>query len=182
MIGPSLFAVIGFVSLVTVGAGYPRNHTTIVNDTGSSLESIEQEAHGRLFNASLPLSVSKDSVTSLQLIAFTELFEVAFFEQLLFNLTNHVDGFELNSSPSGSFVIDTILAVQNVSVSDVGGSLSLILSSKRCSTHYTQTNYCSGLVQTPYNGVTTRFPFLPWTMPLNLLRCSQVSILAQCRK
>ncbi|KUL81437.1 hypothetical protein ZTR_09541 [Talaromyces verruculosus] len=113
MIGPSILAVIGFVSVVTVGAGYPRNNTINANNSSGPLKSIEQEAHGSLFNASLPLSVSNDSLTDLQLIAFNELFEVAFFEQLLFNLTNHVDGFELNTSPSGSFVTDTILTVQN---------------------------------------------------------------------
>lgn len=117
MIRPSLLAVIGFISLVTAGKGYTRNDTTGANNFSSNrLKSIEQEAHGSLFNASLPPSISDDGLTNLQLIAFNELFEDAFFEQLLFNLTNDVDGFELSSSPTGSFVTDTILTVQNVGV------------------------------------------------------------------
>jgi hypothetical protein len=82
----------------------------------SQLASIEQEAHGTLPNAALPSSISQDSLTSLQLIAFNEIFEVAFFTELLFNLTNNVDGYELSYENNGEFIIGSILTIQNACI------------------------------------------------------------------
>ncbi|QKX61669.1 uncharacterized protein TRUGW13939_08822 [Talaromyces rugulosus] len=82
------------------------------NFSPSQISSIEQEAHGMLPNAALPSSISQDSLISLQLIAFNEIFEVAFFTELLFNLTNNVDGYEL-SDDNGESIIESILTIQN---------------------------------------------------------------------
>jgi hypothetical protein len=84
------------------------------NPNPDQLRNIEQMAHGTLFNASLPRNVSQDGLTNLQLLAFNELFEVAFFEELLFNLTNRVDGYDLTNSTTGDFVINTILTIHSV--------------------------------------------------------------------
>jgi hypothetical protein len=84
------------------------------NPDESQLELIERQAFGTLPNASLPANVSMDSLTSLQLIAFNELFEVAYFTELLFNLTNSVEGYEISDSGRRDFIISNIIAVKNV--------------------------------------------------------------------
>ena len=85
----------------TVAAGSPQ------------LAAIETQAHGSLPNAPPPATApSADSLTSLRLIAFNELFEVAFFTELLSNITNHVDGYEIQDQGSRDFIIKALTAVQ----------------------------------------------------------------------
>jgi hypothetical protein len=123
----SVFTAIGLTSLVTGVLSHHWNSMSAASPTPSTdgfpnpdpdqLRTIEQEAHGTLFNASLPANISQGGLTNLQLIAFNELFEVAFFEQLLFNLTNHVDGYDLTNITTGDFITNTILTIQSVCVS-----------------------------------------------------------------
>jgi hypothetical protein len=84
--------------------------TSPVYGSSSQVASIEQEAHGTLPNAALPSSISQDSLISLQLIAFNEIFEVAFFTELLFNLTNNVDRYKINDK-NKKFLIESILTI-----------------------------------------------------------------------
>lgn len=66
-----------------------------------------------------PANISKAGITNLQLIAFNELFEVAFFKQLLSNITNEVEGFFLSEDDDRDFIVDsltTILAVSHVTL------------------------------------------------------------------
>ncbi|KAF9730285.1 late sexual development protein [Paraphaeosphaeria minitans] len=66
-----------------------------------SLEQIretQERAHGTLPNTPLPAHLSKEGITNFKLIAFNELFEVAFFFELLQNITNNVDGYELGEA------------------------------------------------------------------------------------
>ncbi|KAL1845581.1 hypothetical protein Plec18170_009716 [Paecilomyces lecythidis] len=117
----STLAAIEFFSLAVGAISSPWDTKSSAVPTASicpssgpnQLDSIEQEAHGTLSNMTLPANISKDGITNLQLIAFNELFEVSFFEQLLFNLTNHVDGYDLTNNTSGDFIIETILTIQN---------------------------------------------------------------------
>ena len=46
------------------------------------------------------------------MIAFNELFEVAFFTSLINNITNNVPGFEVGSPAVKDFVLKTLIAVQ----------------------------------------------------------------------
>jgi len=85
----------------TVAAGSPQ------------LAAIETQAHGSLPNAPPPATApNADSLRSLRLIAFNELFEVAFFTELLSNITNHVDGYEIHDQGSRDYIIKALTAVQ----------------------------------------------------------------------
>lgn len=85
----------------TVAAGSPQ------------LTSIEIQAQGSLSNAPPPPASPKaDSLTSLRLIAFNELSEVAFFTELLFNITHNVRGYEIPDRGSRDFFIRDLTAVQ----------------------------------------------------------------------
>lgn len=53
-----------------------------------------------------------DDLTSFQFIAFNELFEVAFFTDLLFNVTNNVYGFEIHDPEKRDSVIAALTAIQ----------------------------------------------------------------------
>ncbi|KAI0399346.1 sexual development protein [Xylaria palmicola] len=62
------------------------------------LLAIEQQANGRLSDAPPPPTLSQAGITNFQLIAFNEHLEVKFFEELISNITNHVPGYEPDSS------------------------------------------------------------------------------------
>jgi hypothetical protein len=91
-----------------VGNGFP----TITNPS-DQLTAIEVAAHGSLPNGPPPPTrPSNNSLTSLQLIAFNELFEVAFFTELIANITNHVDGYRIHNDDDRNFLLNDLLAVQ----------------------------------------------------------------------
>jgi hypothetical protein len=91
-----------------VGNGFP----TITNPS-DQLTAIEVAAHGSLPNGPPPPTrPSNNSLTSLQFIAFNELFEVAFFTELIANITNHVDGYRIHNDDDRNFLLNDLLAVQ----------------------------------------------------------------------
>lgn len=75
---------------------------------------IAEEAGGKLPGGSLPSGLSATSITTLQLIAFNELFEVAYFSNLLYNLTSSQTGYD---PPSKDAIIQVIKAIRAVSYS-----------------------------------------------------------------
>jgi hypothetical protein len=70
---------------------------------------IAREALGKLPNAPHDTSLGAGTTTAFQLIAFNELFEVAFFSSLLNNITHGVPGY--NASREDAHVIRVALAV-----------------------------------------------------------------------
>jgi hypothetical protein len=87
--------------------GFPN-----IQNPSAALTAIEQAAHGSLSNAPPPASPpSEDSLKSLRLIAFNELFEVAFFTEMLFNVTNKVSGYEYQDMGEQQNIIDALTAV-----------------------------------------------------------------------
>ncbi|KAH0371422.1 hypothetical protein KCU65_g1972, partial [Aureobasidium melanogenum] len=83
------------------------------NLSPSALADVNIAAHGTLSNASAGnVSFPADSLTNFQLIAFNELFEVAFFTSLLTNITTGVPGFEIPAHLNSTYIIDTLIAVQ----------------------------------------------------------------------
>lgn len=71
------------------------------------------QAHGTLPNGGLPTSLTDAGKTIFSLIAFNEIFEVAFFTSLIQNITNNVPGFEISgSSAVTNLVIEALTAVQ----------------------------------------------------------------------
>lgn len=93
-----------------IGNGFPM----IVNPS-SQLTAVSIAALGSLPNLPPPPNApSADSLTSLRLIAFNELFEVAFFTELLSNITNNVMGYEIGGGEDArTFMINALTAVQS---------------------------------------------------------------------
>lgn len=82
----------------------------------SELESIEERAHGTLPNGAPPSGISEGGLTNLKLVAFNELFEVAFFEELITNITEKVVGYRFSNEDDYDFVLNglkVILAVRD---------------------------------------------------------------------
>ncbi|KAJ5656098.1 hypothetical protein N7507_008048 [Penicillium longicatenatum] len=77
----------------------------------SELSLIEQAARGTLPNAPPPAVISNKGITNLKLIAFNELFEVAFFHELLTNVTENVDGYRFTDQADRDFVIGALKAI-----------------------------------------------------------------------
>jgi hypothetical protein len=85
-----------------LGNGFP-------NPNAAQIVAIEAQAHGSLPNGAPPATPPKDdSFTSLRLIAFNELFEVAFFTELLSNITNNVSGYDIQHDERRNYVIEVI--------------------------------------------------------------------------
>lgn len=82
------------------------------NFDNASLLQLEQTGHGTLPNTGLPSSINASSVPVLQLIAFNEFFEVAWFASLLANITNNVPGYTVDSPILRDSLIRTFTAVQ----------------------------------------------------------------------
>ncbi|KAJ5107351.1 hypothetical protein N7456_004026 [Penicillium angulare] len=77
----------------------------------SELSLIEQAAHGTLPNGPVPPVISNKGITNLKLIAFNELFEVAFFHDLLTNITENVEGYRFTDQGDRDFVSRALAAI-----------------------------------------------------------------------
>lgn len=86
--------------------------------TGSqALKDIETQAHGTLPNTPLPKAIADTSAIIFEFIAFNEIFEVAFFTDLISNITNQVPGYEINGvsgndTAARNIVLNALNAVQ----------------------------------------------------------------------
>jgi hypothetical protein len=76
------------------------------------MEQVYKLAGGTPPNGALPSSLKPNGVQALQLIAANELFEVAFFTELVHNITSKVRGY---SDGNHKYIIDTLTSVINVS-------------------------------------------------------------------
>lgn len=74
-------------------------------------QALFAQAHGSLPNTPSPSSVNPNTVTSLQLIAFNEIFEVAFFTELIQNITNNVEGYEILNTSQRDQALTGLLAI-----------------------------------------------------------------------
>ena len=84
------------------------------NPSPAQLVAIEKKAGGPLPDGSLPTSLKAAAITSLTLLANNELFEVAFFTELLANITKNVSGYDEDSMGphcSKDFAIKAITAI-----------------------------------------------------------------------
>tara|TARA_R110002003_G_scaffold154_5_gene13671 strand:+ start:3432 stop:4421 length:990 start_codon:yes stop_codon:yes gene_type:complete len=70
---------------------------------------IQIEGHGTLPNGPPPPTLSPEGVTNLQLIALNELFEVAYFTELVYNVTNKVKGYDLGYGHE--YVLDSLKSI-----------------------------------------------------------------------
>lgn len=79
------------------------------NPSPAQLTTIEQAALGELSNAPPPANISQAGLTNLQLIALNEIFEVAYFTELVQNITQNKPGYD--QVPNRDFVLKTLNAV-----------------------------------------------------------------------
>lgn len=82
---------------------------------GSPQESaINSAAQGTISNGTRPSNVSlSSSITNLQFVAFNEIFEVAFFTDLLKNVTRKVKGYQNVPSKIGyNYLVNTLTSIQ----------------------------------------------------------------------
>ena len=90
---------------------YPLSNTfPNITNPSPQLQQIELQAHGTLRNGPRPASLGPQGITNWQTIAFNELVEVAFFTELLANVTNDVPGYQLGEDRQ--LVIDILTVVQ----------------------------------------------------------------------
>ncbi|KIW13205.1 hypothetical protein PV08_08392 [Exophiala spinifera] len=82
------------------------------NLSPGALNATAIQAHGTEPNGGAPTGLAADDLTSVRFIAFNELFEVAFFTDLLFNITNNVAGFTIDDHNTRQLVINAITAIQ----------------------------------------------------------------------
>lgn len=87
--------------------GFPN-----VNLSSSVLTQIEKQAHGTLPNGALPKKMADTSATVWQVIAFNEIFEVAYFSSLLHNITNKVPGYDLTYVPNGEQIVKDLYTIR----------------------------------------------------------------------
>ncbi|KAJ5689931.1 hypothetical protein N7462_004323 [Penicillium macrosclerotiorum] len=77
----------------------------------SELKLIEKKAHGTLPNGPPPPVISQDGIINLKLIAFNELFEVAFFNELITNITEGVEGYRFTDTEDQHLVLESLKAI-----------------------------------------------------------------------
>ena len=63
----------------------------------AQLASIQKQAGGTLPNEPLPTSLKTAAIVTLQLLANNEIFEVAFFNELLNNVTSNAPGYDVTA-------------------------------------------------------------------------------------
>ncbi len=82
----------------------------------AQLAEIGSVAGGSLPNSPLPTKLTPTGTVTLQLIALNELFEVAYFTELLHNITTNVPGYDV-SKYNTTYVTETIKAIMKVRIS-----------------------------------------------------------------
>lgn len=121
-------STIGLASLAAaVPFSFPNPDTgkfPAITNPSPELTQIELAAHGSLPNGSPPDHISDDTKLSLRFIAFNELFEVAFFTELLHNITTGAPGYQ--NIPNQSFTVNAlkaVLAQEELHVLNANGAL-----------------------------------------------------------
>jgi hypothetical protein len=79
--------------------------------SADQLKTIGTNAGGLLPNGPNPAKIGAGSTTALQLIAFNELFEVAYFNSLLNNITSEAPGYQADNKDQLVKVFTRVLAV-----------------------------------------------------------------------
>ncbi|KAJ4359930.1 uncharacterized protein N0V89_000489 [Didymosphaeria variabile] len=85
------------------------------NPSQDQIDDIQDRAHGTLPNSPLPTGLSDDGITNFKLIAFNEIFEVAFFFELVQNITHNVEGYQFGEDKDQVLEnLNVILAVEEL--------------------------------------------------------------------
>ena len=79
------------------------------NPNQEAILQIQKDGHGTLPNGPPPPTISPDGVINLKLIALNELFEVAFFTELMANVTDKAPGYDLGDRQG--YIIESLKAI-----------------------------------------------------------------------
>ena len=94
------------------------------NPSPEEVLKIQDQAFGTLPNGPPPPSISDDTKTSLKLIALNEIFEVAFFTELYYNVTNKVHGYDLGYGHEYVLhALEAIIAQEELHALNANGAL-----------------------------------------------------------
>lgn len=94
------------------------------NPSQDQIMKIQNDAHGILSNSAPPPKLSQEAVTSLQLIALNELFEVAYFTEFAYNISNKIQGYDMgNSHPYMVDTLNSIVAQEKLHELSANGAL-----------------------------------------------------------
>lgn len=88
--------------------------------SNATLEELYTRAGGNFTNAPHALKFDNDSLTSWKLQAFNEFMEVAFFTQLIANITNRVPGYMLESKRE-DYILNSLKTIQAVRITFLSG-------------------------------------------------------------
>lgn len=88
---------------------FPIKDDNFPNPNQAQIAQIQKDAFGTLPNGGAPPKISDDGITNLKLIALNELFEVAFFSELLYNVTNKFKGYDMGYGQD--YVLDALKAI-----------------------------------------------------------------------
>lgn len=101
-------AILGAASAVPFN--FPlQNGFPMLNST--ALVAVEKTAGGTLPNSPLPSNPGADGLAALKLIAFNEIFEVAYFTALLNNVTNGTSGYTIGQAFERNYIMSTLSAI-----------------------------------------------------------------------
>ena len=111
-----LESILGLLVAAPFTSGAPVSAPAGVADaTPAQIAEFQHRAGGTLPNGPLPPQLDAETITTLQLIALNEIFEVSFFNDLLHNITENVPGYDLHDiGVERELVINTIDNILNV--------------------------------------------------------------------
>lgn len=105
-----LFSGLAAAASIPSNNGFP-------NPNQQQMQEIAKQAGGLIPNVELPKELGPGSTTAFQLIAFNELFETAFFGDLINNITTEAPGYEAQNKDELLKIFKTVLAVRPTSLS-----------------------------------------------------------------
>ncbi|CEJ58855.1 hypothetical protein PMG11_07501 [Penicillium brasilianum] len=107
----ALSSLATFVTAAPTSLGKSQLPDGLPSPSPEQLDLIKQAAHGTLPNGPPPPVISSDGIVNLKLIAFNELFEVAFFNELITNITNNVEGYDIDDEEDHIKTLDALKAI-----------------------------------------------------------------------
>ncbi len=116
----SLSAAAALVACTSVVVAAPAAVPTangFPNPNATGVATIQKQAQGILPNGAPPANLSADGITNLQLIALNELFEVAYFTQLITNITSNTTGYEITDKETRNYTLEALYAIRAVRIS-----------------------------------------------------------------
>jgi hypothetical protein len=90
-------------------------NTSAGDNNAHHLQQVEALAHGRAPLTRMPPNISSEGIRNLELLAFNELFEIAFFSSLVANISTGQQGFEVDGIEKKSLILETLTTIVAVS-------------------------------------------------------------------